>query len=193
MKLSDVRLETPRLLLREFNPGDWQAVLQYAADPETLRFQQAEPATEAEVRAGLEAITAQKAETPRSRFEFAIVRRDTNCLVGWLPLLLTLPGLQEAEIGWTLARAQWGQGFGTEAARAVLGFAFETLELHRVWARCEPENTASWRVMEKLGMRREAHFVERRFRRGRWVDEYHYALLAREWWQSRRSMVGTEE
>jgi ribosomal-protein-alanine N-acetyltransferase len=186
MSLSDVRLETPRLILREYEESDWRDILAYAADPDTLRYRLAEPATEAEVREGLAHIRSQRQETPRLRYELAPVRRDTGQVIGWVPLLLTPPALQEAEIGWTLARAHWGQGYATEAAHAVLAFAFETLELHRVWARCQPENTASWRIMEKLGMRREAHFVECQFARGRWVDNYYYALLAREWWQARR-------
>ena len=65
--------------------------------------------------------------------------------------------------------------------RAVKLTGFETLGLHRVIATCQPENTASWRVMEKLGMRREAHFRKGHYRGATWWDEYFYALLAKEW------------
>ncbi|HVK04705.1 MAG TPA: GNAT family N-acetyltransferase [Armatimonadaceae bacterium] len=186
--VEELRLETERLVLREYREDDWPAVLAYAADPEVLRYRASVPATEAEVRDALARLQEQRRETPRTRYEFAVALPDSDRVIGWLPLLLGREN-QDAEIGWTLARAYWGRGYGTEAARAVLAFAFETLELHRVWARCQPENAASWRVMEKIGMRREAHFVRSQRVRERWVDSFYYALLAEEWWAARRESV----
>jgi [ribosomal protein S5]-alanine N-acetyltransferase len=69
----------------------------------------------------------------------------------------------------------------TEAARAILGVAFRELNLHRVWATCHVRNHASYRVMEKLGMRREAHFRKNAFEKNEWRDSYLYAILAEEW------------
>ena len=75
-----------------------------------------------------------------------------------------------------------GRGYATDAARAILRYGFETLGLHRVIANCQPENVASWRVMEKLGMRREAHFRQCIHRDdGTWWDEYSYAILEEDW------------
>ena len=86
------------------------------------------------------------------------------------------------EIGWAIGRPHQRRGYATEAARALLAHAFETLRCHRVVATCQPENVASWRVMEKLGMRREAHFRQALLREtGEWWDEYFYALLAEEY------------
>jgi RimJ/RimL family protein N-acetyltransferase len=85
------------------------------------------------------------------------------------------------EIGWAIASSQQGRGYATEAARALIDFAFSTLRCHRMVATCQPENAASWRVMEKLGMRREAHFRQGLYQEtGEWWDEYFYALLAGE-------------
>ncbi len=81
-----------------------------------------------------------------------------------------------------LHRDHHGQGYATEAARALLGYGFEELDLHRIIATCQPENPASYRVMEKLGMRREGHFRQCIDRgQGVWWDEYFYALLKDEW------------
>ena len=168
--------ETPRLLLREFVPADWQAVLVYASDPDVLRFKTTAPASALEVQAGLSEIRNQQKAVPRTRYEMAIVRKDTGVLIGWLPLLLDAD-LRQAEVGWTLARAHWGHGFATEAAQFALSFAFETLKLHRVWARCVPENTASWRIMEKIGMRREGCHKQSVWLKNAWVDNFVYAVL----------------
>src|SRR5688500_11943555 len=88
------------------------------------------------------------------------------------------------EIGWIFHPRYQGQGYATEAAAALLQYGFESLQVHRVIATCQPENAASWRVMEKLGMQREAHFRKCIYRDERWWDEYLYALLEEEWFNA---------
>ena len=88
----------------------------------------------------------------------------------------------QAELGWVIDPAHAGQGFATEAARALLRICFEDLGLRRVIAQCFADNVASWRLMEKLGMRRETHSVrESLHRSGEWLDGFAYAMLAEEW------------
>jgi RimJ/RimL family protein N-acetyltransferase len=90
------------------------------------------------------------------------------------------------EIGWILDPRHPGRGYATEGAAALLRYGFERLALHRVVATCQPENRPSWRVMEKLDMRREAHFRQCIHRGGEtWWDEYLYALLAEEYFARR--------
>ena len=86
------------------------------------------------------------------------------------------------EIGWVIHPDHQRCGYASEAARAGLAYAFESRHAHRVIATCQPENTASYRVMEKIGMRREAHFRQC-IHRGDdvWWDEYFYAILRDEW------------
>jgi [ribosomal protein S5]-alanine N-acetyltransferase len=123
---------------------------------------------------------ADKNATRRTR-AFAVVERASAELVGHMDFHPWL-GRGTYEIGWALGRPYQQQGYATEAAVALLAHAFETLRAHRVVATCQPENVASWRVMEKLGMRREAHFREHLLREtGEWWDEYFYALLAEEY------------
>jgi ribosomal-protein-alanine N-acetyltransferase len=89
------------------------------------------------------------------------------------------------EIGWVCNRVYQGQGYGTEAALALLRYGFEALRLHRIIATCQPENVASCRIMEKLGMRQEAHFRKCiRSPDNRWWGEYFYALLEEEWFRA---------
>jgi len=88
---------------------------------------------------------------------------------------------RQGEIGFIAHPAHHGHGYATEAARPLLRFAFETLGLHRVVGRLEPRNVASARVLEKLGMRLEAHLVENEWVKDEWQSELVYAMLAREW------------
>src|SRR6478752_3916363 len=89
---------------------------------------------------------------------------------------------RQAELGWVIAPEHAGRGYGTEAARELLRISFEDLGLHRVTALCFADNEASWRIMERIGMRREAHNVRESLHRTRgWLDGYGYALLADEW------------
>jgi RimJ/RimL family protein N-acetyltransferase len=85
-----------------------------------------------------------------------------------------------AEMGWGVAREHWGKGLMTEAAGAAMRWAFDTYDLARVYARCDAENVGSWRVMEKLGMRREAHLRGHRLLRGERRDELWYGILRSE-------------
>jgi RimJ/RimL family protein N-acetyltransferase len=88
----------------------------------------------------------------------------------------------QAELGWVVDPAHAGQGIATEAAAALMAICFDDLGLRRVYAQCFADNVASWRIMEKLGMRREAHNVrESLHRSGQWLDGMAYAILAEEW------------
>ena len=87
----------------------------------------------------------------------------------------------QAEIGWAFNPAYHGRGLATEAARELLVLAFADLAMHRVFAQLDPRNTASARLCERLGMRREAYFREDMWFKGEWGDTAVYALLAAEW------------
>jgi RimJ/RimL family protein N-acetyltransferase len=89
-----------------------------------------------------------------------------------------------AELGWVLAPQHAGNGYATEAVEAALRLCFVDLRLRRVFADCFAENTASWRLMERVGMRRETHNVRDALHRdGTWRDGYGYAILAEEWFE----------
>jgi len=87
----------------------------------------------------------------------------------------------QAYIGYFLSRGSWGKGYATEVGRALLSFGFDQLKLLRIWAWCDTENSASVRVLEKLGMRREAHFRKSVMVQGGWRDCFVYGILRDEW------------
>ncbi|MGH2587308.1 MAG: GNAT family N-acetyltransferase [Dehalococcoidia bacterium] len=172
-------IETERLLLREFEPSDWEGLLTYNGDPEVQRFRGRELLDTAGAHALIATMRGRQAERPRTWYDLAIIRRLDGRQIGRCERQLAHGST--GEIGYMLARDVWGQGYATEAARALLTAGFGALGLHRIYAECELENTASWRVLERLGMRREGHFQEALWRGGRWHDALTYALLRSEW------------
>jgi RimJ/RimL family protein N-acetyltransferase len=115
--------------------------------------------------------------------ELALVAelRETGELVGHLTLSLGASVHRQGEIGFMFHPDHQRKGYATEAAHEVVRLAFETYDLHRLWGSLETRNTASARVLEKLGMRREADLIENEWVKGEWQSETVYALLAREW------------
>jgi RimJ/RimL family protein N-acetyltransferase len=149
-----VELRTARLVLRDFQADDWPAVLAYQSDPRYLRFYEWTGRAAPAVRQFVAGFVSQQHERPRTRFQLAIALGDQ--LIGNCGVRVNDPARREGNIGYELDPRHWGRGYATEAASAVLAFGFEELGLHRVWAECVAENAASARVLEKLGMRREA-------------------------------------
>ena len=175
-----MELRTARLLLREFAPDDWPAVLAYQSDPRYLRFYEWEGRTEAEVRDFVGMFVGWQGERPRTKYQFALVLPETGRLIGNCGIRVNDPARREGNIGYALDPAHWGRGYATEAARALLAFGFGDLGLHRVWAHCVAENAASARVLEKVGLRQEGRLREHEVFKGRWWDTLLYAILDRE-------------
>jgi ribosomal-protein-alanine N-acetyltransferase len=176
-----MELKTDRLLLREFVESDWPAVHEYGSDPQVVRFMSWGPNTEDDTRAFVARALAAQSEGPRRDYHAAVTLLDGGRLIGACGLHLGNPANRAAMLGYCYARAFWGKGYATEAARALVGFGFRELSLHRVWATCDPQNTASAHVLEKLGMQREGRLREDTNVRGRWRDSLVYGVLEGEW------------
>ena len=176
-----MRLETPRLILREYDERDWYDVLAYQSDPRYLRFYPWTERTPADARAFVSQFTGWAREDPRAKFQLAVILRDGEQLIGSCGIRKELLDDQEAELGYEIAPDHWGQGLATEAARAMVSWGFYEIELHRLYGRCLAENHASARVLERLGMRMEGRLRETRRIRGRWHDTLVYGALSHEW------------
>lgn len=174
-------LATQRLTLRDFEEGDWEAVHAYACDPEVVRYMTWGPNSEEDTRAFIARKLEDRRQEPRTTHDLAVVLTSKGRVIGSCGLVVPRPGTGEGWIGYCYHRDYWGRGFATEAARAIVGFGFEELGTHRIFATCDAENVASARVMAKLGMRREGHFLRNEWVKGRWRDTYLYAILAEEW------------
>lgn len=168
-------LHTRRLTIRHFIATDWPAVHSYTANPSVMAYIPEGTFSEEQAQAFVEQNSGEEAEA------VAVLLSGTELLIGhgifhpWF-------APETYEIGWVFNPQYYGQGYATEAAQALLDYGFEMLNAHRIIATCQPENPASYRVMEKLGMRREGHFRQCIFRgNGVWWDEYFYAILRTEW------------
>jgi RimJ/RimL family protein N-acetyltransferase len=112
-------------------------------------------------------------------------------VVGDFNLTVNIPEHRQGEVGFNFHPRFTGRGLATRGLSAVLGFGFEQLGLHRISAACFTDNERAWRLMERVGMRREAHFVHDGFVRGRWVDVFGYAMLADEWAARHAELIPT--
>jgi RimJ/RimL family protein N-acetyltransferase len=178
----DWPLETERLVLRPFEEGDLDAFFAIQSDEESTRWLYNEPRTLAETKALLaKKIAGDRFTAEGDWLAAAVISRETGQVVGDLSMHWVSAEHKTGELGFIFDPAHQGRGYATEAARAFLAFGFEGMGFHRMIGRTEARNTASARVLEKLGMRREAHLVENEWVKGEWSSELVYAMLEHEW------------
>ncbi len=181
---ANVVFETERLYAREFAPGDADAVFVYAGNVNNTGFLPFSPEPYDEVVKFIESRLASQIERPRKLYDLAVCLKDTDELIGSCGLILS-DDLKQGELGYCFNMKYWHMGYATELAKGFLRFGFLGLELHRIFARCDDKNAASYRVMERIGMRREGHFIKdmysRVFGRESWRSHYLYAILQKEY------------
>jgi RimJ/RimL family protein N-acetyltransferase len=188
-RMDFVNLETARLILRHFTDADLVPFMAYRNDPDVARYQGWEGISEAEAHAFIAEQKLVQPGVPGQWFQIAIALKETGMLAGDCALKIDEHDERQAEIGYTLARAYQGKGIATEAVSRVLDYAFRTLELHRVIAITDCENAASIVLLERLGLRREGHFIQNVWFKGKWADEYLYAILQDEWLNKRGTSI----
>lgn len=176
-------LTTARLIIRRFQDSDLESFLAYRNDPKVAKYQGwSLPYTRESAIAFVDEMTSIQLAAPGIRCQVSIELKSTGEMIGDIFFMVLQEDLPIARIGYSLAPAHWKRGYASEAVSRMLDYMFRELCLHRVAADCDPENIASFRLLERLGFRREAHFIES-FPLGdnRWGDEYYYGLLEREW------------
>jgi RimJ/RimL family protein N-acetyltransferase len=178
----DWPVETSRLTLRPFVDSDFAAMHAMRSDAEVARYLYGEPLSADETRS----LLALKMAAPSWGREgdwlsVAAVERASGVTVGDVSLRWVSERDRTAEIGFTFDPQHQGKGFATEGARTLVDWVFTSAGFHRVIGRTVARNSASARVLEKLGMRLEAHFVENEWVKGEWQSELVYSILEREW------------
>ena len=172
---------TERLTLNSFVSTDAAALFAYRSDPEVCRYQSWTPRTLQEIQLFIEGLQILAFDTPGTWFQLAIRDRESGLLVGDLGVFFLDEDRRQVEVGFTIAPAHQGQGFGTEAVAGLFGYLFGSLNKHRVFASVDPRNHASIALLERVGVRQEAHFRESLWFNGEWVDEIVFAMLESEW------------
>jgi RimJ/RimL family protein N-acetyltransferase len=169
---------TERLLIRKFKPEDWSDIYEYLSDEKVIRFEPYEILTKEQCRH--EAIQRSK----NGAF-LAVCLKATNKVIG--NLYFSKHDFDTWELGYVFNASYHGMGYATESAKALLDLAFRDLKARRIIAMCNPENESSWRLLERLHMRREGHLIKNIFFKVDesntpiWQDTYEYAILAQEW------------
>jgi len=178
----DYPLRTARLTLRPYTLDDFDALFDIQSRPEVTRYLLFGTRDRDQVRRSLQQkVEASVLDEEGANLTLAVVLPETGALIGDVMLFWLSRADRQGEIGYVFHPDYGGKGYATEAARVLLRLGFEKLGLHRIIGRIDARNTASARVLERLGMRREAHFVENEIVKGEWTDEVVYAILEDEW------------
>lgn len=178
-----IELESERLVFRKFRQDDFPIVYDWLSNLENIKYRSSEPKNEKEVHEYLDWAIKCAEQDECINFRYAVVLKENNALIGSCELAFT--DKDPAELAWELHRNYWKKGYGTEIGNILLELGFETLNLRRIIADCNTLNIGSYRIMELIGMRREAHYVK--YYRGNsaldhaWCDKYLYAVLHEEW------------
>ncbi|MBP7175106.1 MAG: GNAT family N-acetyltransferase [Thermoclostridium sp.] len=175
------QLETERLFVRSFKPEDWRDLQEYISREEVMRFESPWDRSDEGMHKAAE-------DFSKGDDFWAVELKSTGKMIGHLYFGRTGPeSFRTRMIGYIFNNCFHGNGYATEACRALLSYAFNNSGVHRVVGLCSPENKPSWKVMERLNMRREGHSLKAvTFRTNEagqpiWWDEYRYAILAEEW------------
>jgi RimJ/RimL family protein N-acetyltransferase len=173
---------TSRLELRAFRTEDLEPLLAFHGDPEAVRFVPYAPRNRPTMATVLDGkVLSTSLSDVGDKLELAVTLRSEQTLIGDLLLALRSVEHETLEVGYIFSPAWTGRGYATEAVRALLDLAFAELGARRVIARVDARNTASLALLDRLGLRREAHLVENEWFKGELSDEIDYGLLAREW------------
>ena len=176
-------LESPRLVIRNFCDSDLETFIAYRNMPEVAIYQGWKlPYPREEALELLENVKNKDTVGQGDWIQLAIELKDTGELIGDAAIIVFQHDERQARIGFTIVPAYWRRGFATEATTRLLEYLFGERDFHRVSADCDVLNPGSWKMLEKVGFRREAHHVSSYpMGKNQWNDEYVYAMLASEW------------
>lgn len=181
-RVNNMYIHTERLILRNFTENDLETFVGYRNDPIVAKFQGwGIPYPREKGEAFIKSMKERVALKQDGWIQFAVALKDTDELIGDLGCYIKKDDVRQARIGYTLAEKYWRKGYITEIIPCLLKYLFEDMDMHRVAADCDVDNIASYRTLEKLGFRREAHFIESYLIAGVYGSEYHYGMLQREW------------
>ncbi len=173
-------LETNRLIIRPISHQDKNEIFKYRCDKETNRYQGWIPETIDDVATFI-GKTAKKINENETWFQLVIIEKETQKIIGDIGLHFFDHENKQVEIGFTLHKDFQNRGYATESVKRVVDYLFNDLHKHRIIASIDPENKNSIRLVERIGFKKEAHFVESLFINGKWVDDLIYALLEKDW------------
>ncbi|MEK5333374.1 GNAT family N-acetyltransferase [Lysinibacillus sp. FSL W8-0992] len=168
-----------RVILRELEQHDWKAVHEYASQPIVCQYQPWGPNSEKESYEFVTQVMLEATNMPRSRFVFAVMEKER--LIGAGEINIRDFTNRQGEIGYIIHPDYWAKGYATEVSKLLIEFGFSTLNLHRIFATCDPRNLGSAKVLEKIGMTQEGKLRQDLLLRDGWRDSLLYSILKHEW------------
>ena len=173
-------IETKRFILRPFNRDDLDIIIGLYSDEKIMKYMPGPVMDMDMAQNQLDKNVAGWKVSPQVNYEMAVVRKDTDQKIGRAEITRNYSE-ESAMIGWLLLESEWGKGCAAEIANALIEYCFNELQVHRVYGLCHPDNTGSWKTMEKCGMHREAHYIQKcKYTKAdgiRWEDELEYAII----------------
>jgi len=175
-----MQLESERLIIRPIQLDDKNEVFEYRSDRDTNRYQGWIPENIEDVEVFIGKLSKQINE-PETWFQFVLIEKESQKIVGDLGVHFYYKENKQVEIGCTLNKTFQNRGYATESVKKVIDYLFQDLNKHRIITSIDPNNQSSIRLVERLGFRKEAHFVESLFINGIWVDDLIYAMIDKDW------------
>lgn len=172
---------TERLAVRQLVASDAQKIFEYRSLPEVARFQSWGIQSREEIQSQIKSLSVSEPGIPGSWYQIAIALRSSGELIGDFGFHVLGTEPRQAEIGISLAPQYQFHGYATEALSALLNYLFVGLSKHRAFGSVDPRNLRSIKLMQRVGMRMEAHFVKSLWFKGEWVDDMIFAVLASDW------------
>lgn len=175
-------IETDRLLLRRYVENDYDDLLKLQSNPDVTRFLLYDVRTPEQVKEALAGrLTDVPMDTDGQALTVAVILRDTGQHLGEVTLFLNSVEHRTGELGYVFHPESHGHGYAAEASVELLRLGFEELGMHRIIARLDARNEGSVKLLNRLGLRQEAHFVKNEYLKGEWTDELVFAMLFEEW------------
>ncbi len=175
-----MNLNTKRLIIRPIELNDASALFRYRSDKEANQYQGWIPENMNDAEAFI-AKVANEINVPDTWFQLVLIEQASMRMIGDIGLHFFDSDNQQVEIGCTIDKLYQGKGLATEALDAVVDYLFTILNKHRIITSIDPANSSSIRLVERLGFRKEAHFVQSLLINGQWMDDVVFALLQKEW------------
>lgn len=173
-------LKTERLVLRPIKIDDAKNIFEYRSDKEINKYQGWIPETIEDVKTFIGKCST-KINEPDTWFQLVIIEKENRKIIGDLGIHFIAGDNQQAEIGCTLNKDYQNKGYATESLKRVIDMLFTDLNKHRIFASLDPGNKSSIRLVERIGFRKEAHFVESILIKGKWADDLIYAMIEKDW------------
>jgi ribosomal-protein-alanine N-acetyltransferase len=169
-------LETQQLILRNYCSEDWEQIHIYGSIPEFSQYELWGPNTVEDTKKFVAEMLSQSDQEDRYKFDFAVCLKENGLLIGGCGIRRESQSSSIANLGWAINPDFQNKGYATEAARKLIQFGFDQLQLHVIYATCDTRNIPSFRIMEKLKMKRVGHLKSDKLQKGQLRDTFRYEL-----------------